>query len=100
MVSNRPAATNAVSADGRSRALPAYTRGVSIERDVYLFFAIPFSMWRGESRSWIEGSSVSSTSWLPTSDSGSFVVHAFTKKTQKTPARALEVARARAKEVV
>jgi phage-related protein len=28
------------------------------------------------------------------------VVHAFTKKTQKTPARALEVARARAKEVV
>lgn len=28
------------------------------------------------------------------------IVHAFTKKTQKTPARALEVARARAKEVV
>jgi phage-related protein len=28
------------------------------------------------------------------------VVHAFTKKTQKTPARALELARARAKEVV
>jgi phage-related protein len=28
------------------------------------------------------------------------VVHAFTKKTQKTPARALELARTRAKEVV
>jgi phage-related protein len=28
------------------------------------------------------------------------VVHAFTKKTQKTPARALETARNRAKEVV
>jgi phage-related protein len=28
------------------------------------------------------------------------VLHAFTKKTQKTPARALEVARKRAKEVV
>jgi phage-related protein len=28
------------------------------------------------------------------------VLHAFTKKTQKTPARALEVARTRAKEVV
>lgn len=28
------------------------------------------------------------------------VVHAFTKKTQKTPARALDVARTRAKEVV
>ena len=28
------------------------------------------------------------------------VVHAFAKKTQKTPARALEVARVRAKEVV
>lgn len=28
------------------------------------------------------------------------VVHAFTKKTQKTPARALDVARIRAKEVV
>ena len=28
------------------------------------------------------------------------VVHAFTKKTQKTPARALETARVRAKEVV
>jgi phage-related protein len=28
------------------------------------------------------------------------VVHAFAKKTQKTPARAVEVARARAKEVV
>jgi hypothetical protein len=28
------------------------------------------------------------------------VVHAFAKKTQKTPQRALEIARARAKEVV
>ncbi|MEO6601362.1 MAG: type II toxin-antitoxin system RelE/ParE family toxin [Polyangiaceae bacterium] len=28
------------------------------------------------------------------------VVHAFTKKTQKTPARALDVARTRAKEVI